>query len=297
MEIRGFVVGVDDSVPGRAAIRWAVAHARELRAEVLLVHVVADDGSADERAVDARELLASDLEYARTFIPEVPVRGELRSGSPMMELAAYSGPETMLVVGTHKTGFHYGRAVGSRSLQLANLVTGPVAIIPETAARLRRGVVVGVDDTVAGNQAIDLAADLACDRGCELLAVRSSNAPAQLDNEREDLHLDRQLRRDDDARGLLAVAVERARQRQPGIVIRSRVVRRPAGAALNELARGAELLVIGDSRRAQAQLGSLGAVAYDVLLNLSSPTIVTHAPALAGSAPSLRTEGEPRVGR
>ena len=86
-------------------------------------------------------------------------------------------------------------------------------------------------------------------------------------------------------------------------MIRSRVVRRPAGAALNELARSAEVLVIGDSRRSTAQLGSLGAVAYDVLLNLSSPTIVVHAPAGrplvgaggGGGAERSKTEGESNV--
>lgn len=78
-------------------------------------------------------------------------------------------------------------------------------------------------------------------------------------------------------------------------MIRSRVVRRPAGAALNELARSAELLVIGDSRRAHAQLGSLGAVAYDVLLNLSSPTIVVHAPTAGARAGQQKAEGESHV--
>lgn len=81
--------------------------------------------------------------------------------------------------------------------------------------------------------------------------------------------------------------------RPPDIVLRSRVVRRPAGAALNELSRGAELLLIGDSRRADAQLGSLGAVANDVLLNLSSPTIVVHAPEAARREWVQKREEEP----
>jgi hypothetical protein len=55
--------------------------------------------------------------------------------------------------------------------------------------------------------------------------------------------------------------------------------------------------VIGDSRREHAQLGSLGAVAYDVLLNLSSPTIVVHAPATGVQAATTQsqTEGESHV--
>lgn len=303
MEIRRYVVGVDGSVPARAAIRWAVAGARERRVGVTLVHVADDEWGAvgslliDEVDQDAQRRLADEVAYAQSLGTDVPVRGELRVGSPMAELASFSDAGTMVVVGTHKTGFHYGRAFGSRSLQLANLAVGPVAVIPEASSRMRRGVIVGIDDTPAGAAALELAADLACDHHCELMTVRSSQSVVPFDVDTDDDRRDWQLRRDDEARGFLASAVARARARQPGIVIRSRVVRRPAGAALNELARSAELLVIGDSRRAQAQQGSLGAVAYDVLLNLSSPTIVVHAPLVGietGDDPS-QTEGETHV--
>lgn len=298
MEIRRYVVGVDGSVPARAAIRWAVAGARERGARVTLVHVADDEWGAvgsqliDEVDEDAQRRLADELAYARSLDSGAEVAGELRRGSPMAELASFSIAGTMVVVGTHKTGFHYGRAFGSRSLQLANLATGPVAIIPEAASRMRRGVIVGVDDTPAGAAAVDLAADLACEHHCELTTVRSSETHPPFDAEAADERRDWQLRRDDEARGVLASAVSRARARQPGIVIRSRVVRRPAGAALNELARSAELLVIGDSRRERAQLGSLGAVAYDVLLNLSSPTIVVHAAPVDEESGAQRPEME-----
>jgi nucleotide-binding universal stress UspA family protein len=303
MEISRYIVGVDGSVPARAAIRWAVAGARERGAGVTLVHVADDEwGAVGSRLIeevdqDAGKRLDDELAYARSIGTDVAIEGEVRAGSPMAELASFSDPGTMIVVGTHKTGFHYGRAFGSRSLQLANLATGPVAIIPEAASRMRRGVIVGVDDTPAGEAAVDLAADLACDHHCELMTVRSSESHIPFDTDSGDERRDWQLRRDDEARGILASAVSRARARQPGIVIRSRVVRRPAGAALNELARSAELLVIGDSRREHAQLGSLGAVAYDVLLNLSSPTIVVHAPATGVQAATTQsqTEGESHV--
>ncbi len=299
--IRRYIVGADGSVPARAAIRWATAGARERGVGVTIVYVADDEWGAvgsfliDEVDQDAQKRLADEVAYARSLGADFELEGEVRVGSPMTELASFSDAETMVVVGTHKTGFHYGRAFGSRSLQLANLATGPVAIIPEAASRMRRGVIVGVDDTPAGAEAVDLAADLACDHDCELMCVRSSDARAPFDVERADQRQDWQLRRDDEARGILATAVARARRRQPDVVIRSRVVRRPAGAALNDLARSAELLVIGDSRRAEAQLGSLGAVAYDVLLNLSSPTIVVHAPVVVGIADQTQTEGETHV--
>lgn len=301
MEIRRFIVGVDGSVPARAAIRWAITQAHDRSGDVVLLHVADDEwGAMGSRLIDevdqgAQQRLEGELAYARSLGKTPSLRGELRCGSPMAELASFSDARTMLVVGTHKSGFHYGRAFGSRSLQLANLATGPVAIIPEVASRMRRGIVVGVDDTPAGYAAIDMAADLACEHRCELMGVRASTARTLLDTDHSDELHDWQLRRDDEARSLLATALDRARRRQPNIVIRSRVVRRPAGAALNELSRGAELLLIGDSRRANAQLGSLGAVAYDVLLNLSSPTIVVHAPGEVRRDRTQKRKGEPHV--
>ena len=292
MNIRSFVVGVDGSVPSRAALRWAVARSRERGAGVVLVHIADDEWDTigtsmiDEIDEQSGALLARETAYARSLADDVRVTSELRSGSPMAELASFDAPGTMLVVGTHKTGFHYGRALGSRSLQLVNLVTGAVAVIPESASQLRRGVVVGVDDAPAGRAAVELAVDMASVRGCELVAVRSSGVPVGMDLDHDDERRDWQLRRDDQAREVLARAVARARQRQPHVIIRSRIVHRPAGAVLNELASKGELLVIGDSRRPNGRLGSLGAVAYEVLLNLSSPTIVVHAPVAAEDTPA-----------
>ncbi|GIT81776.1 hypothetical protein LLS1_34450 [Leifsonia sp. LS1] len=300
MVIRQYVVGVDGSVPARAATRWAVASARRDHVPVTLVHVADDEwGAVGSRLIDevdagSQKLLADDVAYARSLGGNVEIRGELRRGSPMAELASASAPETMIVVGTHKTGFHYGRAFGSRSLQLANLVVGPLAVIPEAASRLRRGVVVGVDDTPAGRAALDLASDLACENQCELLAVRSSEARSPLDSTPADEPRDEEVR-DEEARGVLAAAVARARARQPRIEIRSRVVRRPPGAALNEFARGAALLVVGDSRRTLAQPGGLGSVAYDVLLNLTSPTLVVHAIATEDPSSAQRLTGGAHV--
>jgi nucleotide-binding universal stress UspA family protein len=280
--MHAILVGVDGSVPSRAAIRWALGNAELFGAAVVLVHVVDDEaglvGSAaiTEIGAAAPELLQQELAYAQSFAPSVPTTTRQLIGSPMWELAQLSGPDVLLVVGTHKSEFHYGRAFGSRSLQLATLADATVAIIPESAVRLRRGIVVGLDETEAGLDALDLATDLAVAKATELTVVRASisSIPAGLQDEQRQ---DWQLRRDEVARGSLALAVGRIRMRQPGLTVRSRVVRRGAGVALNDLSRLAELLVIGDSRRPGSQPGALGSVAYDVLLNLTAPTIVVHA--------------------
>lgn len=276
------IVGVDGSVPSRAAIRWSVERARTQGKRVTLVHVMDDEWGAigSQLVAEANrgsvDLLNAAVRLAHEFAPDVEIAADLLYGSPMWQLAQLSNETTLVVVGTHKTGFHYGRAFGSRSLQLASLAAGEIAIIPESAVRMRRGVVVGVDDTTAGRHALEVAADEANRTDSELTLVRSLDvsAPDYLD---EPAKHDWQQQRDAIAHRTLADAVSRVHERHPHLVTRSRVIRRPAGIALNEVSRGAELLVVGSSRRSGFDPSSgLGSVAYDVLLNLACPTMVVH---------------------
>ncbi|MET0725143.1 MAG: universal stress protein [Leifsonia sp.] len=266
------VVGIDGSIPSRAAIRWGAVEALATGADLLLAHVIDDEWGvvssrmAREIGDTAPELVDAERLVALTIGPALSVTTRILSGSPMWELARLSSARTLIVVGTHKSGFHYGRAYGSRSLQLATSANGSIAVVPDSAVRSRRGVVVGVDPSPPGLAAIDVAADEAALRGCDLTVVRAWHPNSAVPSDAAE----------QTTRELLASAVRRARRRNPHTTIRSRAVCRPAGAALNEIARGAELLVIGDSRRAGSQPGTLGSVAYDVLLNLTSPTIVVH---------------------
>lgn len=291
MDIHKIVVGVDGSAPSRAAVTWACGEAAALDVALTVAHVVDDDWSTigswmlEELRADAARLVERESESARKLAPELTVDALVLHGRPIAELARLSHANTLLVVGTHKSGFHYGRASGAKSLQLANLAAGPIAVVPESTVRFRNGIVVGVDLSPTGLEAIDLAAAEAARRGAELTLVRASTGatPSELlDDERQDWR----ARIDQTARRVLASGLERARKTCPDATIRSRVVRRPAGAALNEAARTAELLVIGASRRHERP-GSLGSVAYDVLLNLTSPVVVVIEPSASATDRAL----------
>jgi nucleotide-binding universal stress UspA family protein len=276
------IVGVDGSVPSRAAIRWSVERARTHGKRVTLVHVMDDEWGAigsqlvAEANRGSTDLLNAAVRLAHDFDPNVEIAAELLYGSPMWQLAQLSNETTLVVVGTHKTGFHYGRAFGSRSLQLASLAPGEIAIIPESAVRMRHGVVVGVDDTTAGRHALMVAADEADRTDSELTLVRALDvsAPEYLDELAKHAW---QKQRDVIAHRTLADAVIRVQERHPHLITRSRVIRRAPGIALNEVSRGSELLVVGSSRRSGFDpANGLGSVAYDVLLNLACPTMVVH---------------------
>jgi nucleotide-binding universal stress UspA family protein len=290
------LVGVDGSVPARAAIRWSVERARSHSTPVVLVHVMDDEwgvmGSqlvGDENEA-ARDILNVSAEFAQDLAPHLEISTVLASGSPMWELSQLSSIDTLIVVGTHKTGFHYGRAFGSRSLQLASLAAGPVAVIPESGLSMRQGVIVGIDGSPAGQVALDIAADEADRSGAELTLVRASNdsVPPFLD---EAGRRDWQAQRDAAAHRALADAVSRVHVVHPDLATRSRIIQRTPGAALTDVARTAELVVIGSSRRSGPGSNVLGTVAHDVLLNMVCPTVVVHA-SVGGRTPLEHHHGQ-----
>ncbi|MEU2014216.1 universal stress protein, partial [Nocardia sp. NPDC019302] len=63
----------------------------------------------------------------------------------------------MLVLGTHGLGAINRKLLGSVSTALARHAARPVAVIPETAAPPDRPVVVGVDGSRSGVQAVEIA--------------------------------------------------------------------------------------------------------------------------------------------
>ena len=102
------------------------------------------------------------------------------------------------------------------------------------------------------------AASEAADLGDELTVLQSVPDPT--------------MRRDDLP---LAVAVEEATRRFPGLVIRSRISTRPPAEALLDAARDKALLVLGpgSTRAARSPIGS---VIHSVLLNVTAPVLVAR---------------------
>ncbi len=79
-----------------------------------LVHVVDDEwGTISNRMVSevstsAERLLETELAYALSLEEDLAVTAMLLEGSPMWELSRLSTADTLIAVGTHKSGFHYG---------------------------------------------------------------------------------------------------------------------------------------------------------------------------------------------
>ncbi|MET4780916.1 universal stress protein [Glaciihabitans sp. UYNi722] len=270
------VVGVDGSSASRAAIRWAVERADSTGSDIELLHVVDDEwGTVGSRLIEemhpsARDLIEREINFAQAVEPTMIVTGRLLHGDPMVELEAASLGTSMIVLGTHKTGFIHGQAFGSRSLQLAAMARVPVAVIPESSTRLRRGIVVGVDDSEAGHAAIAFGAAEANRTGQQLTLLHAVRAALPFEQQE-----------------LESNALELAKANGAPHPIRTRTVRRPAAEALVDASAVCALLVIGSSRRRAMNIAALGPVSHDVLLNLAGPVLVVHGDFAAQMTPLL----------
>ncbi|HEY0258782.1 MAG TPA: universal stress protein [Lacisediminihabitans sp.] len=284
-------VGIDGSLPSRAAVAWAIRRAATTGSTLHLIHVVDDEWGAVSQDMlqevhgAATQLVEGEVEFARSLDPSITIGTRLLWGDPMIELAEASADAGLLVVGTHKTGFLRGKAFGSRSLQLAAAAHSPVAIVPELSASSRRGIVVGVDDSAAGWAAVRFAAAEAGRTGQDLTLVRGWRLPS-LHAESEDLAFDHEAHVHAAVERMMATALEIVKEISPETAVRSRSMRRTPAEALLDASVAADLLVVGSSRRHGIAQSALGPVSHDVLVNLGGPTIVVHGESKGSQSPS-----------
>jgi nucleotide-binding universal stress UspA family protein len=261
------LVGIDASAPSRSAIAWSISRAAAQGATVELIHVVdIEKMNGDGPVVRARaeEFLETELDYALQLGGHVPIATTIAEGCPPDVLAERSIAYSLLVVGTHKTGFIYGRAFGSRFLALAWRAGCDMAFIPDRGGYERHGVVAGVEKSSTGDAIIRCAAAEAVRASEELLLVASGSSGTDAPGGGKEMTQRTEM---------VADALTLARSADSHVRVRSVFVNRPSPEALIDASTTAALLVIGRRRSSQG-IGGLRVGNHDVLINMSSPVMV-----------------------
>jgi len=260
------VVGADGSGPSRAAIDWAIARAVSLDADVELVHVIDErwlglQGAQDNEVREhAAAVLAAELNRIRMLPTGPVVTGRVVVGLPSKALMDASVDADLLVIGTHKTGFTYGRAFGSKFSSLASQSRCAVAFIPEMFGRTRRGVAAVADARNGGLHAIKFATAEAVRTGQDLALIAAWEG-------------DSFVRRRTDSRAVsLATATAAARDFDARVSVRTRICDSAMSDALITASTSASVLVL--ARPGTAPDDQTLATNHDVLANISSPVIV-----------------------
>ncbi|GAA3017961.1 universal stress protein [Streptosporangium longisporum] len=281
------VVGVDGSRAALAAAGWAAREAALRGDELGLVHVMLAwplEISERDRYAEVgrwmREGAASVLEAARERVrqedPRVAARTHLLGGDPRAVLIEAAADAKLLAVGNHGLGGFAGMLLGSVALGVAGRAACPVAVVRDPLPAPDGEVVVGLDGSAAGAEALGFAFAEASLRGSGLRAVHVWNSPvvgggpSALRVAQETAEAERRL---------LAEALAGWSERHPGVTVTEQLEHGHPAHVLAEAAAHAGLLVVGSRGRGNLAGLLTGSVSHSLLHHATCPLVVTPAPA------------------
>ncbi|MER6216802.1 universal stress protein [Streptomyces sp. NPDC001674] len=274
---RDIVVGVDPVRDWHLAVAWAAdeAHRRRLPLRLVLAlppqhdirHI---DDTAQQTALrhSGADRLDQTASWARDRHPEVTVGTDLLGGFPAQVLVAQARSARLVVLGSR----HLGRvaeffSAGSTVVPVAAQAVCPVVAVGDAEHVTQRPayLVVGVDGSAAGTDALTFAFDEADRRGAALRVICVWQPPLFLLND-EEVALKAQ-------KFLLSEATAGLADQYPDVHVTHEVL---TGHPVEELARAAEhalALVVGRRGRGGYTGMRLGSVTHGLLHRAHCPVI------------------------
>ncbi|MCT7356676.1 universal stress protein [Streptomyces sp. 15-116A] len=285
------VVGVDGSASGLAAVEAAAREARLRGAGLRVVHaffwpamhvplgpspVGPPEGGLRNMA---DRLVREAVERARVTAPEVEVSHVVVTGEPLTVLESQSRGAELVVVGSRGMGGFVGLLVGSTAVHLAAHGRCPVLVVREQPHE-GGPVVVGVDGSAAGEQAVEFAFAEAALRKAPLVALHAWttwNAPLPPPKDASMPYANPPGALAGEEERLLAEALAGHQERYPDVVVEHKVVQGGTREALIEASRSAQLVVVGARGRGGFAGLLLGSVSQALLHHADCPVAVVRA--------------------
>jgi nucleotide-binding universal stress UspA family protein len=278
------VVGVDESDGAALALRWAAREAelRSARLTALLAWTLLDQhrvtqGPFDPDFDEAKAGAALDG-ILRGVLGEDGAGGVHRSVVCDLAAPALLGSATdadLLVVGARGLGGFRDLLLGSVSQQVLHHAPCPVAVVRPVPAGTRstERVVVGVDGSTNGAEALAWAVDEARARAAELTVVHAY-LPVAL-GVYGDAAADVELTGEEKAaRAVLDAAVDAVDTTGLAVPVDRRVVPDGAARAVLDAAEDADLVVVGSHGRGGFTRLLLGSVSHQVTHHAPCPVVV-----------------------
>ncbi|MEV4378117.1 universal stress protein [Streptosporangium sp. NPDC049644] len=176
---RPVVVGYDDSVESRRALRWALEEARLRFLPLLICHAwqwpypmlsVTHETTAVIRRMGSH-ILERGLALAHDLAPRAQVRGQLVEGSPGAALVGVSNTAELVVIGPRGSGGFDELKIGSTTVQVASHARCPVAVVRQPGHLRTDRVAIAVEDAHLESAELGLAFEEAALRRATLLVI------------------------------------------------------------------------------------------------------------------------------
>jgi nucleotide-binding universal stress UspA family protein len=287
------VVGVDGSEQGERALRYAVAEARRRECGVLLVNAVHETApmaamlplySVEAFAEVGRRLVDEAAGLVREIDSGIEVTSSVRGGSRVGVLVDAAEHASVVVLG-HRSRSRAGRVLThSTTTGVAARAHCPVVSVPDgyVAGEQKGRVVVGIDQSEASHDALDVAFGEARRRQAVLVALHAWRLPTAYDD------IDYSRIAVDEWMSMAGEEIEKTlapfREVYPDVEVEVDLRHEYAGPALLGETEEADLIVVG-RRGHGAPLGIyLGSLARLLIREAKCPVEVTpqhprHAPA------------------
>lgn len=280
-------VGYDGSPESTTAVRWAARLAQAAGRQLTLVHawifpLITDDLGPVEGVADsglrnaARALLRDGTDLALGAAPGLDVRTRLITGQARAVLSQVSRTAELVVVGSRGLGGFLGMMLGSVSLDLITNGGCPIVVV-RREHEPALPVLVGVDGSEAGLQAVDTAVKLAA----------AWKAPVDVVHVRRLIDT-RSMESAAEAQRILDEGVARARRADAAVEAAGRLIEgRSVPRALLDAAREARIIVLGFQGTGGRRFGS---VAHAVVHHTQGNAAITrhvHIPVATDHPPQV----------
>ncbi len=279
------LVGIDGSSDGLIALTWAAAYAALHQAPLHAVYVLDDErdvggGPPPIGADDGSEVVDDALqELGRLGFRDASL--DVRHGHPAQVLLELSERSLALVVGRRGMGGFAELVLGSTSQVCTALATKvPLIVVPDTwnpTTPAHHRIVVGVDGSAEGHDALRFAFELADATGAELLCVHAIEVRQTYPDPNNWLDPTRRPWIDT-ADELLMQTLESWTAKYPDVAVQHRGVADHPVLVLARESQDADLVVVGGQGRTAFSELRMGSVARGLLYHSHCPVAVVHHP-------------------
>jgi nucleotide-binding universal stress UspA family protein len=283
------VVGIDGSQQSGSALEWAVARARLGGEQLELVNAYSLTPELDfygyhgitNQSVDwiiefSEQVLDAAAARVRDLAPDMTCTKTTTMGHPAPALAAASEDADAVVVGRRGLGGAASALLGSVGNTLTTQAKCPLVVVREGELPTSGPVVVGVDGSEFGTNALRYAIAEAALRKTSVRAVTAYDVlhPAF----RADPGLVAQMRAEVEAEAAETLSRALDETQEAAVSVDQVAVEGPPAESILEQADGAQLIVVGTHGKGLVRRVLLGSVSRQVLNDADRPVAVVDLP-------------------